>query len=121
MVIINGMSINIKRIYDAPASNDGFRVLVDRLWPRGISKQRAKLDLWLKDIAPSPELREWFSHDPDKFKGFSVRYKHELAHNPALDELKKLSHEHKKITLLYGAKDPTINHAVVLKDYLSRE
>jgi len=112
------MGLKIKRIYDNASSDDGFRVLVDRLWPRGVSKEKAKLDLWLKDIAPDPELREWFNHDPNKFKEFSARYKTELDKNSAVSELKKLLKEHGTVTLLYGAKDSTVNHAAVLRDYL---
>jgi len=111
--------VRIKRIYDNPVSSDGYRVLVDRLWPRGVSKEKAKLDLWLKEVAPSQELREWFNHDPEKFKEFAVRYKAELDKNPAVDELKKILKDHKTATLLYGAKDPKFNQAAVLSDYLN--
>lgn len=112
------MKVEIKRVYDKPSADDGFRVLVDRLWPRGVSKERAKLDLWLKEVAPSTELREWFGHDPAKFKEFSKRYKAELKQNPAAKELADIVKKHKKTTLLYGAKDPD-NQAAVLKSYLS--
>lgn len=112
------MSVAIKRVYDDASTSDGFRVLVDRLWPRGISKDRAKLDLWLKDIGPSDELRQWFNHDPAKFEQFATRYKKELADNPAVEELRKVINDNDKVTLLYGAKDPDHNQAVVLKDYL---
>lgn len=108
----------IKRIYEEPDTNDGFRVLIDRLWPRGVSKEKAALDLWLKDIAPSSELRKWFDHKPEKLKEFTIRYQHELDNNPAVKTLKELAGEHGKITLLYAAKDPVINHARVLKQYL---
>ncbi len=114
------MNINIKRIYDESSTDDGFRVLVDRLWPRGISKQRAKLDLWLKDVAPSTELRQWFAHEPAKFKEFSARYQTELDKNLALAELKDIVKKHGKVTLLYSAKDPKLNQAAVLKDYLDK-
>lgn len=106
-------------MYDDPSSEDGFRVLVDRLWPRGVSKERAALDEWLKEVSPSPELRVWFNHDPEKFTEFSKRYKEELRHNPAVDELRKIVGAHKTVTLLYGAKDPRVNHAVVLRDFLA--
>lgn len=112
------MVVKIKRIYDPLSPDDGYRVLVDRLWPRGVSKENAKLDLWLKDVAPSDELRKWFNHDPSKFKEFSDRYHKELDKNPATDELKKLMRQHKKITLLYGARDLRFNQAIVLKEYL---
>jgi uncharacterized protein YeaO (DUF488 family) len=109
-----------KRIYDEPSEDDGYRVLVDRLWPRGVSKERAALDLWLKDIAPSPQLREWFNHEPGRFDEFRTRYKRELKINPAAAELKKLAKKHKTITLLYAARDPAVNHAVVLRSYFNR-
>lgn len=106
--------ITRKRIYDEPHSTDGYRILVDRLWPRGVSKQRAALDLWLKEVAPSPSLRVWFGHDPAKFQEFSTRYTRELQHNPAAAELRDIVTEHKTVTLLYGTKDPNVNHALVL-------
>jgi uncharacterized protein YeaO (DUF488 family) len=108
----------VKRIYDAPAPDDGFRVLVDRLWPRGVSREKAALDLWLKDLAPSPNLRTWFGHDPTKFEEFRVRYAEELRANPAVGELQRLLHENSRVTLLYAARDPRCNHALVLRDYL---
>lgn len=110
--------IHVKRIYDTPVAEDGFRVLVDRLWPRGVSKERAALDVWLKEVAPSSGLRTWFSHDPAKFEEFSGRYYDELVHNPATTKLIKLTKQHKTITLLYAAKDPAINHARVLREFL---
>lgn len=112
--------VHIKRIYEAPASGDGYRILVDRLWPRGISKEKAALDLWLKDIAPSSELRTWFGHDPERFEEFKARYETELAQNPALDQLQYLIKQHQNVTLLYAAHDPQVNHAIVLRDYLAR-
>lgn len=110
--------IQIKRIYDAPAAGDGYRVLVDRLWPRGVSKQRAALDGWMKEVAPSPELRVWFAHDPAKFAEFAARYTEELLRNPAIDELIKKLADHATVTLLFAAKNPEINHAIVLKKFL---
>ena len=112
------MSVHIKRIYEDPTETDGYRVLVDRLWPRGVSKERAKLDLWLKDIAPSDELRTWFGHKPERFKQFSDRYKAELSANPAFSELQKIVKENKQITLLYSAHDTEFNQAQVLLVYL---
>lgn len=112
------MHLTIKRIYDSPSPNDGYRILVDRLWPRGVSKERAHLDRWLKDIAPSSELRRWFNHQPERFEEFTHRYQYELEHNDALKEMQQLIQAHPRITLLYGAKDPTINHAHVLLTYL---
>jgi len=110
----------IKRIYNQPAPADGARVLVDRLWPRGVSKERAALDLWLKEIAPSTELRTWFNHEPQKFAAFSQKYTDELSHNPAVAELEALAAKHATVTLLYGAKDPAINQAVVLQKFLKQ-
>ena len=110
--------ILIKRIYDEPATSDGYRVLIDRLWPRGMSKERAALDAWLKNVAPSSELRKWFGHQPERFAEFKEKYQAELAHNDAVPELMQLAQAHKQLTLLYGAKDPIHNHAIVLKVYL---
>ncbi|HET6924342.1 MAG TPA: DUF488 domain-containing protein [Candidatus Saccharimonadales bacterium] len=109
---------HIKRIYDPAAADDGYRILVDRLWPRGVSKPEAQLDLWLKEVAPSPELRQWFGHDPARFAEFSARYREELAANPAVAELRQLAEKQSRITLLYGARDPQVNHAAVLRDFL---
>jgi uncharacterized protein YeaO (DUF488 family) len=113
--------VQIKRIYEDPALDDGKRVLVDRLWPRGVTKDRANLDLWLKEIAPSAQLRIWFGHKPDRFAEFGKRYQQELAHNPALAALKTLIAKEPKVTLLYAAKDSQINHAVVLQRYLEKD
>lgn len=111
-------SLHVKRIYDAPENNDGRRVLVDRIWPRGVSKASAKVDLWLKDIAPSTELRRWFGHDPERFKEFRSRYGKELAANPdTVSELRHLA-DQVDVTLLYAAHDREVNHAIVLADYL---
>lgn len=112
------MTIKLKRIYEQPAASDGFRVLIDRLWPRGISKERAALDAWLKEVAPSTELRQWFAHDPKKFNEFKLKYQTELAGNSAAAELVKLAAKHRCLTLLYAARDPALSHAVVLKSYL---
>lgn len=113
------MGIAIKRIYEEPAASDGFRVLVDRLWPRGMTKERAALDLWLKAVAPSPSLRKWFGHDPAKFAEFQARYVAELDANTAVEDLRCICAEHPDVTLLYAAKDPQVNHALVLRDYLN--
>lgn len=114
------MKLQLKRIYDDPSSDDGCRVLVDRLWPRGVSKERAAVDEWLKEIAPSPDLREWFGHKPDRFEQFSERYEEELDHNPALKKLSDILSARGRITLLYAAKDTQINHAAVLLDYIEK-
>ncbi|MCH2450773.1 MAG: DUF488 domain-containing protein [Gracilimonas sp.] len=112
-------SIQIKRIYEDASEKDGYRVLVDRLWPRGVSKEAAQLDEWNKKISPSPELRKWFDHDPEKFEEFKKRYKTELAdREDVIDELFENADDH-KLTLLYAAKDETHNHAIVLKEFLN--
>lgn len=113
------MALKIKRIYDAPADGDGYRVLVDRLWPRGVSKEKAALNMWLKDVAPSPELRTWFGHKPERFREFEARYRSELDGNPAVAELRGVISVQGNVTLLYGARDPNVNHAAVLERYLS--
>ena len=119
------MDIVIKRVYDQPDDADGLRVLVDRLWPRGVTKQKAQVDVWLKDVTPSPELRSWWGHNPDTYPQFTASYREELAKAPAsagLEELVKLARqqeaENQRLTLLYGAKDPQVNHAVVLLQVL---
>jgi uncharacterized protein YeaO (DUF488 family) len=108
-------TLAIKRAYDPPSPRDGRRILVDRLWPRGLSKARAELDGWEKDIAPSPALRRWFGHRPERFVEFRRLYRAELKDNPAVARLRALAG---KVTLLYGAHDPRINHAVVLAQVL---
>jgi uncharacterized protein YeaO (DUF488 family) len=110
--------VKLKRVYDQPEKADGKRVLVDRLWPRGIKKEDARLDLWLKDIAPSDDLRKWFSHDPSKWREFRDRYRHELNDKPdMIEDLKKAARQG-TITLLYAAKDADRNNAVVLKEII---
>lgn len=112
------MTIHLKRAYDAPAPGDGMRILVDRLWPRGVAKAEAHIDLWLKEVAPSTALRKWFGHDPAKWDEFQERYRDELAHNPEpVAQLLALARKG-AITLVYGAKDMEHNDAVVLKSYL---
>ena len=109
----------IKRVYDPPAKADGKRFLVDRLWPRGLRKADAALNGWWKDLAPSPALRTWFGHEPERFDEFKRRYKAELKGNPKLEEtIKSLGAG--KITLLYAAKDAKINHAIILAEVLRR-
>lgn len=112
--------VRIKRAYDDYAASDGYRILVDRLWPRGIKKENAHVDLWLKDIAPSTELRKWFNHEPEKWPDFSQKYRKEIdANTEATQELKEAFKSHKTVTLLYGAKDEQHNQAVVLQKWLS--
>ena len=114
--------IRIKRIYEAPEEEDGFRVLVDRLWPRGISKERAALADWWKDIAPSPELRRWFGHKAENFAEFSEKYRVELSMGTAGATHMVTVAAHlaagENVTLLYGAKDPAVNHARVLQEWM---
>ena len=113
--------IKIKRVYEKPDTNDGVRILVDRLWPRGISKRAARIDQWLKDVAPTPALRQWFSHDPAKFQEFKKVYSRQLREKRAiLNDIKRLAQQHGIVSLLYAAKDPQCNNAVVLRDYLQR-
>ncbi|HQT65781.1 MAG: hypothetical protein B7Z71_04890 [Acidocella sp. 21-58-7] len=110
--------VQIKRVYEKPSQDDGARVLVDRLWPRGLKKEKAALDLWLKDIAPSPGLRQWFDHDPNRWQDFQQLYRTELAQNGlALIHLADLLRR-APVTLLYAARDVEHNHARVLADYL---
>jgi uncharacterized protein YeaO (DUF488 family) len=110
--------VQIKRIYDAPEKSDGVRVLVDRLWPRGVSKKEAALDLWMKELAPSTELRKWFNHDPERWVGFRQRYRRELRkHAKELAALKAQAAK-RRVTLLFGARDTLHNEAVVLRDAL---
>lgn len=110
--------VRIKRIYDAPARTDGLRVLVDRVWPRGITKKAAALDLWVKEVAPSTELRKWFNHDPQRWMDFRLRYRHELQeHHKELEELRTQAAK-RRVTLLYGARDTEHNQAVVLREAL---
>jgi uncharacterized protein YeaO (DUF488 family) len=112
--------VRIKRIYEPSEPSDGFRVLVDRLWPRGVAKERAALDLWMKEIAPSTELRRWFGHDPKRWPEFQARYRAELKdHGAELAQLR--SHARKgTVTLLFGARDVEHNEAVVLREILDR-
>lgn len=114
------MAIRLKRVYEQPAKDDGYRVLVDRLWPRGITKDEAKIDLWLKDIAPTHELRKWFDHDPKKWAEFQSRYVRELENRSEV--LAQLVSKVKKgrVTLLFAAKDEHLNNAAVLKEYLEK-
>lgn len=114
------MSIRLKRAYDPPAPEDGLRILVDRLWPRGVTKQEAKIDIWAKDVAPSPALRQWFDHDPAKWQEFQARYEAELAENA--EAVKALHREigAKVATLVYAAKDVEHTHALVTRKVLER-
>ena len=113
------MPFAIKRAYEAPSPDDGYRVLVDRLWPRGLSKEQARLDEWNKDVAPSTDLRKWFGHEPRLWSDFEKRYMDELKANDAVKTFAKAHAGETTITLLYAAKDEEHNHAIVLKKYLA--
>lgn len=110
-------AIKIKRVYEK-ATKDEYRILVDRLWPRGLNKERAAIDLWLKEIAPSTELRQWFGHDPEKFLEFRTRYVEELTQNPAIEIVSNLLTNNEHVTLVYAAKNEEINHATILKEFM---
>ena len=112
------MKLTIKRVYDEPDKDDGTRILIDRLWPRGLSKEKARVDLWLKEIAPSTELRTWFAHDPAKWTEFKTRYRAELKHNSEQLTVLKQAIAKGPVTLLYGAKDEQHNDAIVLQELL---
>ncbi len=113
------MSLKVKRIYEPVGKEDGFRILVDRLWPRGMTKEKAAIDLWLKEIAPSTELRKWFNHDPEKWKEFQNKYTKELKENHEMTDTLKEYLKKGNVTLLYASKDEAHNEAAVLKEYFS--
>lgn len=111
------ISIKVKRIYEPHAVDDGYRILVDRLWPRGVKKEKADIDLWLKNLAPSTKLREWFGHDPVKWSAFRRKYINELKENDEVGELMDCIKKYHTVTLLYAAKDQSHNQAIVLQQY----
>ena len=116
--------VKLKRVYDDPQKNDGYRILVDRLWPRGVKKEDLPYDLWEKEITASNELRKWFDHEPEKFKQFKSAYIEELLENEETDtfvETVKEEIEDKDVTLLYAAKDEENNHAIILKEFLDEQ
>lgn len=116
------MAVYMKRIYEAPGGNDGYRVLIDRIWPRGVSKEEAKLDEWLKDIAPSTELREWYGHEAALFAKFKQRYIEELdANTAAVNHMEDIIKNHPAVTILYAAHDGEISNAAVLLEYLTKK
>lgn len=115
------MNIKIKRVYEHPEKDDGTRILVDRLWPRGLTKKKASVDLWLKDISPSTELRKWFAHDPEKWKRFRARYQTEIRNNHDPIKVIKQKAREGTITLIYGARDENHNEALVLKQFLENQ
>jgi len=109
----------LKRIYDASDASDGYRVLVDRIWPRGVSKEKARIDLWMKEIAPSDALRKWFGHDPDRWEGFQRRYREELQKEIGLtNQLQQLEKQHGTVTLVFSARDEQHNQAIALRVFL---
>lgn len=110
--------IRIKRVYEPPLKKDGYRVLVDRLWPRGLEKEAAALDEWAKNLAPTAALRKWFGHDPELWAPFQRKYKAELAKNAAVADFLEQHRNRELLTLVYGAKDEAHNHAIVLQQYL---
>jgi len=114
--------IKTKRIYESPAREDGFRILVDKLWPRGIRKEKTKIDLWLREIAPSDDLRKWFSHDPQKWEKFKTKYEKQLAaRQEFLQKIRQIKKEKGNVTLLYSARDTERNNAVVLLAVLEKK
>lgn len=116
------MKVQIKRIYEAPAADDGNRIFVDRLWARGLKKEKAGLDAWEKELAPSTELRKWYGHDPEKFEEFQNRYRAELDANPdAAAFAEKIAGSDGTVTLLYGAKNGKTSNAAVLKEWLEEK
>ena len=114
------MRIKLKRIYDNPEATDGVRVLVERLWPRGLSKEKAKVDIWLKDLAPSTELRKWFAHDPEKWEEFTKLYYTELQQKNRLLKDTFKNKQKENITFVYASKEEEFNNAVALKNYVKK-
>jgi uncharacterized protein YeaO (DUF488 family) len=113
--------INLKRAYDPAAKTDGERILVERLWPRGVSKDRAKIDLWLKEVAPSTELRKWFGHDPEKWRQFRRRYAAELKEKVDVIKMLKQKAKRGRVTFVYAARDEEHNGALALKEFLEKK
>ncbi len=114
------MNIKLKRAYEPKERTDGFRILVDRLWPRGIKKEELDIDVWLKDVAPSAALRKWFNHDAEKWEIFRSKYIAELEQSECIDEVRSMTAKHITVTLVYSAKDEAHNQAVVLKEFLEK-
>ena len=111
-------TINTKRVYEEPEESDGVRILTERLWPRGVSKERANLDRWMKGVAPSHDLRKWFDHDPEKWEEFKEKYRQELFGSEYVEELLDIIKESEKVTFVYASKDEKYNSTVVLKEFL---
>ena len=116
--IFKMLPIKIKSVYEKPLKKDGFRILVDRLWPRNLKKDEAAIDEWIKELAPTPALRKWFGHDLEFWEEFKKRYKSELRKNKAVEDFIENHENKKRITLIYAAKDPEHNHALILQEYL---
>lgn len=112
------MTIQTKRVYEQPEEQDGFRVLTERLWPRGVSKERAALDRWMKRVAPSHDLRKWFDHDPETWEEFKERYRKELFGSEAVEELMDLIKQYDTVTFVYASKDENHNSTMVLKEFM---
>ncbi len=112
--------VSLKRVYEPPKRSDGTRILVDRLWPRGLTKEKARVDIWLKDVAPSTELRKWFGHDPEKWNEFRKRYRAELRDRKEALAALRAAAKKSQVTLLFGAKDTEHNEAVILRHYLGK-
>jgi len=116
------MEIRLKRVYEFPDAGDGYRILVERLWPRGISKEQAKVDLWVKDAGASPGLRTWFGHDPEKWEEFRRKYREEIRMRPdVIQELREVIRTHSIVTFLFAAHDTGHNNAIALKEFLENE
>ena len=115
------MKVNVKRIYEEVEKSDGYRILVDRIWPRGIKKEKVHIDSWMKEVAPSTALRKWFAHDPDKWPDFVSKYKKELHGSMPFRELVTLLKKHKTVTLLFAATDESHNQAVALKKFVEEK
>jgi uncharacterized protein YeaO (DUF488 family) len=113
--------IKIKRIYDPPGAEDGFRILVDRLWPRGLSKEKAKVDLWLREISPSNELRKWYGHDPDKWTEFKKKYLEEIEEKKEEFDLLRKKAREVTVTFLFSSKEEELNNAAALKEFVERK
>jgi uncharacterized protein YeaO (DUF488 family) len=113
--------IKIKRIYDPPGAEDGFRILVDRLWPRGLSKEKAKVDLWLREISPSNELRKWYGHDPDKWTEFKKKYLEEIEEKKEEFDLLRKKAREGTVTFLFSSKEEELNNAAALKEFVERK
>lgn len=114
------MAVRIKRVYEPAEKSDGYRILIDRLWPRGLTKEKAHVDKWMKEVAPSTELRKWFQHDPKKWTQFCTKYRAELKDSEAFDEFMKEIHQHRSVTLVFGAKDEEHNDAVALLEVIGK-